>query len=214
LSRFRAWALVASIVTAGAALATTELLLRDGRVIAADDVRRDGDNYTVTLESGDTIVIPVALVERLSLGSGRSDEDEAEPEDEPSRYGPDGVRYSEPQTLAGKAPQLRQPEAQVLAGVRVDAPTTAEQLAVFGEPAKFQESIIDNTWHPTSDWDMDPERQNNFAPSRWAEDIVDHDWEPEPAFDNDADVLADSRSTFKKGVVDSTWTPTDAFARD
>ena len=195
------------MVAAGATLATTELLLRDGRVIAAADARRDGDDYTVTLESGDTIVVPVALVERVSLSA------DDEQEDEPSRYSPEGLRYAEPQTLAGTPAPLRQAGPEVLAGVRVDPPSTAEQLAVFGEPARFQESIIDNTWHPTSDWDMDPERQNNFAPSRWAEDIVDNDWEPESAFDDDEDVLANGRSTFQKGVVDSTWTPTDAFAR-
>jgi hypothetical protein len=209
LSRLAAGALLVSIVAAGAAVATTELFFRDGRTMSAADARREGDDYVVTLESGDTIVVPVALVERIAL----SQTPEPPPEDEPSRYGPDGTRYAEPETLAGTAPNLRQAGPETLAGVRVDPPATGEQLAVFGEPARFQQGVVDSTWHPTSDWNMDPETQNNFAPSKWAEDIVDHDWEPESAFDADEDVLAGSRSTFQQGVIDSSWAPTDGFAR-
>ena len=55
---------------------------------------------------------------------------------------------------------------------------------MFGEPAEFQKDIVDHSWEPTSDWDMDAEKQNNFAPS-----------------------------TFSKSIIDNSWTPTDGFAK-
>ena len=60
---------------------------------------------------------------------------------------------------------------------------------------------------------MDPEVQNNWAPSKWAESPIDPSWQPTSAFDEKKDVLADSRSTFAKSPVDSSWTPTDGFKK-
>ena len=70
-----------------------------------------------------------------------------------------------------------------------------------------------NDWVPTTDWNMDPRVQNNFAPSTWAEDVIDPTWEPESAFDKDEDVLAPGRSTWQKSIIDNTWKPQDGFAK-
>ena len=166
------------------------------------EIERDEGNYVVTLEGGDRVAIPEAVVESVRLiGSG-------EPE----------VKRADPRRVAGPAPPegpsgLVRSDPTTLAGPTVRPPTPREQLEVFGEPARFQRDIIDNRWTPSSDWDLDPERGNNFAPSRWAEDVVDNAWSPTSAFDTKKDVLAGSRSTWQRSIVGSEWTPSDGFSR-
>jgi hypothetical protein len=190
-------------VPVGVLIAATELVLQDGRVITGVEVGRDGDNYVLVLESGDSIVIPAVLVKTVRLTGPFGPHDPltpAQPEDlgAPPPPGPSGIVRS---------------EARTLAGTTVRAPTTAEQLAALGPPAKFQQDVVDNGWEPASDWDPDPVRQNNFAPSTWSKGVIDSNWQPKSAFDPSKDVLEDSRSTFQQGVIDSSWTPTDGFAR-
>jgi hypothetical protein len=200
MRRRSALLLLGLIVAAGAALAATELVLQDGRVIEGVELRRDGDSYVLVLESGDAIVIPTVLVKVVRLAGARGPLTRAEPQElgEAPPAGPSGLVRAEPRTLAG--PEVRPPK-------------TSEQLKVFGAPAQFQQDIVDNEWQPSSDWDMDPARQNNFAPSKWAENVIDPHWQPESAFDADKDVLAGSRSTFQKSIIDNSWAPTDGFAR-
>ncbi len=109
------------------------------------------------------------------------------------------------------SPYTESDTPQQLAGAPAHVPQQAEQLAVFGEPSRFAEDIIDPSWMPTSDWNMDPEEQNNFAPSTWAEDIVDSSWEPSSDWNAGDDVLKSGRSTWQKGSIDSSWTPTSGF---
>ncbi len=104
------------------------------------------------------------------------------------------------------------PKSETLAGDDTRPPTAQEQLEVFGEPARFQNSVISPSWTPTSDWDMDPERQNNFRPSTWQESPIDPTWQPTSDWNNDDDVLASGRSTWQKSPIDSEWKPTDGFA--
>jgi len=194
----------------------TELELIDGRVLTGTSVRRDGGYYILKLESGEEITFPAELVKTVRLN--------AEPEEDPGHLsGPapppiPGLVRGEAQTLAGSAPPegptgMVSGDPQQLAGERVQAPRPSEQLEVFGEPAKFQKGIVDNSWTPSTDWNMDPEEQNNWAPSKWAEDIVDHSWEPTSAWNADDDVMKSSQSTWQKGSFDSSWTPTDGFKK-
>ena len=102
-------------------------------------------------------------------------------------------------------------KSRTLAGDEIDPPTRSEQLEVLGEPARFQKGAIDSSWAPKSDWDMDPQRQNNFAPSTWQKSPIDPALKPTSDWDADDDVLASSRSTWQKSPIDSKWTPTDGF---
>jgi hypothetical protein len=193
----------------------TELVLVDGRVLQGTSVRRDGGEYVLTLETGDEISLPAELVESVRLRARR--EDEVPEETEPPLPGL-GFRAAGPEPLSVAPPEgpsgLIVSDPQQLEGMPVRPRTPSEQTAVFGEPARFQPDIVDNSWEPSSDWDMDPEKNNNFAPSTWAEDIVDNSWEPKSAWDPHAeDVLKSGHSTWQKGVIDPTWTPTDGFTR-
>jgi hypothetical protein len=190
-------------------LAETELIMKDGSVLSGTRVERDGDIYVLTLEDGGAVVVPQALVEGVRLSGRGEPRPPRDPGDLPERAprtvggspvadGPSGIRVAPPQTLAGRPDR---------------PPTRSEQLEVFGSPSRFQGDVVDNEWEPSSDWDMDPQEKNNFAPSTWAEGPIDPTWEPESAWDEQEDVLAPSRSNWQKSIIDSTWTPTDGFNR-
>jgi hypothetical protein len=204
---------LALVLAIGVIVATTEIVLKDGRVVAGIEVRRDGDNYIIVLENGQAIVLPTALVETVRLGG------EPEPEEEQPRYDwRTGLTRREPDELGAPLPEgavgVVFSEPRQLAGEPVRAPTTQEQLAVFGKPAEFQKDIVDNSWEPSSDWNMDPETQNNFAPSTWSKDIVDNSWEPSSDWNMDPEKQNNfAPSTFSKNIIDNSWTPTDGFAR-
>ena len=194
--------------------ADVELLLKDGQILKGADVNREDGQYLLEMGEGNVIPIPIELVEAVKLGK---------PEPEPQRDEQTGLTRTEPQQLAGQptpdpddptqAPSgIRNTEPQVLAGQQIRVPRTSEQLAVFGEPARFQNSIIDNAWRPESDWDMDPEKQNNFNPSRWAKSIVDPSWTPEAAYTQETDVTNFAPSTWQKGI-DNSWQPEDGFKK-
>ncbi len=205
--RFAAYAFILALAI-GTVVATTEIVLQDGRVIGGAEVRREGDNFVVVLESGETIVLPAVLVKTVRL-KGSKPSGERDPVT--------GLTAIEGSQIAGQAPPegpsgLTASKPQQLAGAPVPPPRTQDQLGALGSPSRFQQNIVDNNWAPATDWDMDPARQNNFAPSTWAEDIVDNRWEPASAWDPDENVLADSRSSFQKGIIDNSWAPTDGFA--
>jgi hypothetical protein len=199
-------------------LGQTELVLIDGRVLKGKAVRRDGGEYVLTLESGDEISLPAELVRTVRLGEGPKRPEPEKRDDGRTPGSPPGFRRAEPETLAGAPPPegpsgLRESEPHQLAGEPVRPPTVREQRGTLGEAARFQKDIVKNDWQPTTDWNMDPELQNNWAPSKWAEDIVDNSWKPESAWNAEDDVLKDSRSSWRNGPVDSSWKPTDGFKK-
>jgi hypothetical protein len=187
---------LAAALASAVALGGAELVLLDGRVLRGDSVRREGDLYVLTTEAGET-TMPADLVNAVRL----TGEEEQAPPDRPIEGIPDG-----PTGLRDAGPQQ-------LAGAPVEPPTTREQTRALGEPSKVQRSIVNSEWAPTTDWNMDPAVQNNWAPSKFAESPIDPEWHPESAYDSNKDVLADSRSTFAKSPVDSSWTPTDGFKK-
>lgn len=190
--RRRAPAVLAVVLATAVALGGAELILQDGRVLKGDSVRRDDDVYVLTTPSGE-ITMPVELVDAVKLGG--------EPEPAPAGFegvpeGPTGIRVAKPGAIVGD---------------EVRPPTPEEQTRAIGNPSKFQPSIVDHEWHPTSA--LSDEDVLADSRSTWAPDVVDSEWTPTSAFDEQEDVLADSRSTWAKPAVDTSWKPTDGFAR-
>jgi len=199
------------LIVPGARSGEFEVVLKNGQSIMGQDLQRAGGSYLIYLDTGEVLTVPAELVEAVRLSGQRTPDPN-----------PPGLLHPEPQVLAGDAgalaknPGIVEAEPQVLKGSSspeaVRPVTPSEATAVFGEPARFQQGIFDPQWHPTTDWNMDPVSQNNFAPSTWAENVIDPEWEPESAFDYE-DVMAASESTFQAGVSDPTWHPTDGFAK-
>lgn len=193
--RRRVVASFAAVVATAAALGGAELVLLDGRVLRGESLREDNGIYVLTTPSGD-LTMPVELVSVVRL-TGPAEPKPPVMEGIPE--GPTGMRVGPPQTLAGAA---------------FEPPTTEEQTRALGRSSQFQRSVVDPGWEPESDWNMDPDVQNNWAPSTWAKAPIDSTWAPRSAFDASDDVLADSRSIWRKSPIDSTWTPTDGFAKN
>jgi hypothetical protein len=162
---------------------STQLVLKDGTVLEGIDVKKLEGNYILTTEEGEAVTIPAELVETVKLtGVGEA---------------PSGMRTGEPKTLAGDT---------------ITPPRRYEQVENIGPSARFQEDVVDNSWRPSTDWSMDPDEQNDFAPSTWSKGPVDPEWKPKSSWDANEDVLASGRSEWRKSIVDPHWKPTDGFA--
>jgi hypothetical protein len=180
-----AWASLAVLVLATAAEASS-IVLTDGQVINGTAVERKGDAYLVTMDGGNTVSFPAALVKEVKLDA------EAAPE------APPGFDYSGPKTLAGPAPSERASQHP------------RDQLKILGPPTQWTKDIIDPTWVPTNAFD--PEK-DVLAGSRstWSKSAVDTTWYPTSGLDMKKDVFAKSRATWAESIVDTTWKPTDGF---
>jgi hypothetical protein len=176
-------AIVTPVTSAGASL-----VLKDGRTVSGTEVRRQGANYQLTLEDGQVATFPVELVRELHL----EEQGPARAEPKPA---PTAMRSEGPEVLAGN------PEG-------VEPPATENQVAVLGPPAKFWPSIFDPVWVPTSDWSMDPSK-NDFNPARWFPSPIDPHWTPLSAFDGSVDVFEQTHSTWSSSPIDPAWWPTE-----
>jgi hypothetical protein len=180
--------LVLAVAVFPPALAEAELVLEDGQVLSGLDVELKDGVYTLELETGSYLSLPAALVKEVRLTGGEEEREEEASTGPPAR----------PEILAGPPEPVREP-------------TPAEQLAVFREPAAaFQRNLVDHTWRPESDWDMDPER-NNFRPTRWIEAPFDNTWKPVNAYSWDTDVTTFNQARWQKSVIDPIWHPVNGF---
>jgi hypothetical protein len=181
----RTAAFVLALAAVPAVHAGAELVLEDGQRIVGESVERKGGLYHVQLETGNVLPIPVALVAEVRLTG----------EDEPQ---PTGLRVAKPETLVGP------PGA-------ADLPKPYEQLAVFGEPARFRRGPIDPTWRmPPSDYVPDPSL-NNFNPARWYVPPIDPTWRPRSGLRGDVTNFNPAR--WYRAPIDPTWWPTDGFRK-
>jgi hypothetical protein len=171
----------------GAVVSGPSVVLTDGRVLEGIDLRREGDLVLLTLPTGEIVTLPASAVQEIRLSGAP----------EPRPQAPSGLTAAAPTQLAGRP---------------VEPPAPSEQLAVFGEPARWAPTPTDPVF-PPSTWEMDP-AQNNWNPSKWAKAPTDPNWVPQSAFDANKDVLAAGRSTWQKGATDPSWVPTDGFKKN
>jgi len=167
------------------ALAGVKLLLEDGQVLEGRSVEREGPMYLLTLETDNVLPIPVPLVASIERT-----------EDESSL--PRGLTKAEPVTLAGDPAAAR-------------LPTLADLMHELRASASvFQPGVIDSSWVPVSDWDLDPQHGNNFHPVHWYRPPIDPRWEPTSGLREGATWLSPVR--WYRAPIDPTWRPTDGFA--
>lgn len=180
--------LITILAASGPALAGAELRLIDGQVLVGEGVERRAEFYVLELSTGDQLTIPFELVAQVKL-TGDDDPDAT------------GLVEAEGQTLVGP------PGGPTL-------PKRDEQLQAFGRPpAVFQPGVIDSTWEPKSDWDMDPATHNNWNPARWATSPIDWNWTPRSVFRKSSDVTEFSPVRWAKSPVSYLWYPTDGLKR-
>jgi len=176
--------LVMAFATA-AALADAELVLSDGQILRGISVELRDDIYGLTLSDGNVLTIPSKLVRELRLTGFEADDD-----------------------VPATGMRSRGPE--VLAGGKVEPPSTAEQLAVLGDPSTFRPGPIDPKWVPSSDWKNSP-TLNDFNPAKWYRAPIDPTWKPTSDFTMRSDVTRFSPAGFTRNLLDPFWTPRDGF---
>ena len=188
------------------------LTLSDGRTVEGQALERTEDgHYVLIREDGGRLVLPQAVVTKVTYRSERRDA----PDDRPGqdrRIVREPLDRGRPRQLAGNPlpEDSLDNQPRRLVGPEIRTPTVEQQTQVFGEPAGFRRDVVDNRWEPTSDWDDDPARTNNWNPARWSRGPVDSTWQPQSGF-TQRDVLEGRRSTFRRSIIDSTWQPTDGF---
>jgi hypothetical protein len=196
-----------SLVLAGATLT-----LQDGQILQGLELKRKGNFYSLELETGGFITIPVEIVKEVALTV------DGEPDGEPAIKNQatasatagniPGAVDADPETdNAIEADDLETAEVATRPGL----PKRHEQLEAFGKPpSRFHNSVMDPSWQPSSDWDLDP-AGNSFNPSRWFTPSVDPFWSPESAFDSGIDVFNSGHATWQRSIIDSSWTPSEGF---
>jgi len=179
------YASLALLLFAGAlAEASSSLVLTDGQIIKGTSVMRQGDSYLVTMEGGNTVSFPAALVKEIKI------EEDAKPP------APPGFDTTGPKNLAG--PPVPPPQYP------------NDPLKVMGPPTKWSKDAVDTTWVPTNAYDPNVDVMAGSR-STWSKTAVDTTWVPKDAYDPSKDVMAGSRSTWSKSAVDTTWAPKDGF---
>jgi hypothetical protein len=193
-------------------LAGPVLTLKDDRVLKGVDLRREGDLYMLVIAGGAVIPLPSEVVKTVEwVAEGAADDKgapnepianmvtgktEAEQQEADQRRAASNAeadaQYASQQAAAAQAAQANagtdtqavvNGAGVVLAGAYVTPPTAAQQLAVFGKPAEFPKDVVHFDGGQPSYWIMDPEQAKG------------------------------SPSTFTPPSPNSTWVPTDGFAK-
>ena len=175
------------------AIGGPSLVLTDGREIAGDDLRMEGDLYMLTAR-GTVVPIPKQAVKSVkwvevepskgpasipNVVTSRTDaEREEDAEDRAARKADVDARMAAEKQAQEEARQQAAERRQdasraapayetdpqgirhwnqgvTLAGPEIRPPTPQEQLAVFGEPAKFAPDVVEFDLQPTY-WVPDP----------------------------------------------------------
>ncbi len=177
------------LVSSPAYPAAAELVLVDGQVLEGVDVTLRGDDYALTLATGDVLTIPKALVTELRLRDAGEDR---------SKEAPSGIVVAEPEVLVGPS----RPEP---------LPRLHDQLAAFaGGTSTFSRSVVDPTWRPSEVPDL-ASTLDRFEPSTWYRAPIDPTWTPTPAFTRASDVTAFNPVRWSKGIEREPWWPRDGF---
>ena len=169
--------LVALVFVVGALMAASELVLQDGQVVRGAEVRRDGDNYVVVLESGDTVVLPAALVKEVRL------EEQAPPEPEPQQLA--GTPVTPPKTsdqlkVFGEPAKFQGNPADHEWRPKSDwnnDPTENNNWA----PSEWAQSSIDPEWKPESAFDPGADVLEEGR-ATFQQGSIDNSWTPTDGF--------------------------------
>jgi len=188
------------VLAAPAVLADAHLVLLDDRVLSGTSVELQGDLYLLTLESGDVLPLPVALVSEVHRTAKAND---AATGDE------------EPEVLPLlEIEQVRPRPTEVLPedyGV-VERPRRLIELPDGGRSASsFSRSLLDPRFVPLSDYEEKP-MLGVFGESRWPGGVIDPNWEQESGFElpeGEPTILLDR---WYKSAYRSIWKPEDGFA--
>ena len=160
-----------------------QIVLVDGRVLTAREVRRRDDLFLVTIGVDETIPLPLDLVRRIRFAE-REAGPTSEPGDPAVANEADEIEPPEEPPIPRKTSEARaEPEestrAEAVAGRTALPPVRSVQLAVLGRQAVFPQPPVE-PWRPTDAYGFTRD-VTDFNPSEWFR-VPGQDWRPESAW--------------------------------
>lgn len=200
--RARPWGglLLPVLLAAPAALADAHLVLRDGQVLSGSSVELQGDLYLLSLETGDVLPFPVALVSEVhrSAEANPPAKDDEEPGELPileMEIVPVQTREVPPEDI----------------GV-VERPRRTIELPDGGRGvSEFSRSLVDPHWMPDSGYSEKP-MLGLFDTPFWADGPIDPNWNDESGFELPEGVPAFRLDKWNPASQRSIWKPKEGFA--
>ena len=149
------------------------LELVDGRMLDGVAVRREGQIFILTMDSGAELAFPVELVRTVHVTGDRAPQTLAGPTIVPPRTEDQLAVLGEP---AEFQKNLIDPRWTPSSDWNMD-PHTQNNF----NPSTWSQSPIDPSWQPRSDWGPDTDVLKDSR-SRWRPSIIDSTWAPTDGF--------------------------------
>jgi hypothetical protein len=193
------------LLAAPVVFADAHLVLRDSQVLSGKSVELEGDLYLLTLESGDVLPLPVALVREVhrsvkpkQTGDENGEKDEAEE-----------LPFLETEAVPAGTREV----SSVDLGV-VERPRRLIELPDGGKSASgFSQSPVDPDWLPGSDYEENP-MLGVFDDSFWPSSLLNPHWVSESGFELPEGEPPFRPDRWNKAAQRAIWKPKEGFASD
>jgi hypothetical protein len=194
-------ALLAVLPAASVVSADDHLVLSDGQVLSGSSVELQGDLYLLTLESGDVLPLPVALVREVHRAAKPEPSTDADNEDL------DVLPVFETEILTDRARELPSEDLGV-----VERPRRLIELPDDGRSAStFSQSLVDPDFRLTSGYEQNS-MLGVFDTSFWPGATLDSDWGMESGFELPEGEPATHPDRWNKAAQGPIWKPKEGFA--
>jgi len=204
MNRIRPWVclLLPVLLAAPAVFAEAHLVLRDSQVLSGTSVELQGDLYLLTLESGDVLPLPVALVREVHRSAKpKQTADEADETDE--------LPFLEMEIVPAQTREVPPEDLGV-----VERPRRLIELPDGGKSASnFSQGPVDPDWLPYSGYGEKP-MLGVFDSSVWPGVPLDPNWVSESGFELPEGEPAFRPDSWNKAAQRPIWKPKEGFAAD
>jgi hypothetical protein len=205
MGRYPPWigVVLIGLLATTVASADAHLVLRDGQVLSGTSLEQEDGLYLLTLESGDVLPLPAALVLEVHRSATRAEEDPAEQD------GPAPLPQLEMELVPAQPRELPSDDIGVPERPRrlIELPDGGRSASTFSrsliDPAYvlesgyaerpmlgvFDESLwgggpLDPNWKLDSGWEL-PEGEPTLHPDRWNKAAQRPFWKPKDGFADD-----------------------------
>ena len=194
-------ALLAVLPAASVVSADDHLVLSDGQVLSGSSVELQGDLYLLTLDSGDVLPIPVALVREVHRAA------KPEPGTEADKEEADVLPIFETEILIDRAPAVPSEDLGV-----AERPRRLIELPDDGRSAStFSQSLVDSVFRLGSDYE-EKSMLGVFDTSFWPGGSFDSDWKMKSAFELPEGQPATHPDRWNDAAQRPIWKPKEGFA--
>jgi len=194
-------ALLAVLPAVSILSADDHLVLSDGQVLSGDSVELQGDLYLLTLDSGDVLPIPVALVREVHRAAKPQPSAEADHEEAAV------LPVFETEILIDRAPEVPSEDLGV-----AERPRRLIELPDDGRSAStFSQSLVDPGFRLGSDYE-EQSMLRVFDTSFWPAGSFDSNWKMKSGFELPQGQPATHPDRWNEAAQRPIWKPKEGFA--